>query len=360
MGFRYIGAKTQLIDFVTTTIAEIVKPGSCVADLMCGTGAVSAALRVRGYKVIANDVMTYSYHHARVLLEFTDSPEFLKAQRFIRKHSKPGDRGELFPPTNYELVIDALNRSGERRGYFWREFSLDGNPQAGERPRNYFTPKNASKIDGIRSTIRRLAQSGALTELEHSLLVHDLVMASNDVANIAGTYGHFLSKTVERAKIPIVLTPTNLIVRNDPGIHQVHKKYAEELAETLDCDLCYIDPPYMKRQYAANYHVLETIARGDSPRAIGASGLRPWRDQYSNFCTKTKIRDSFRQIVARARCKHFLVSYSEDGLLSIDELRALLEEFGRVKISSFRNKRFKSNESKLASTLSEYLVHLTR
>ncbi|MCZ5120468.1 DNA adenine methylase [Escherichia coli] len=36
----------------------------------------------------------------------------------------------------------------------------------------------------------------------------------------------------------------------------------------IQCDLCYIDPPYMKRQYAANYHILETLARGDEPEAM--------------------------------------------------------------------------------------------
>ena len=94
----------------------------------------------------------------------------------------------------------------------------------------------------------------------------------------------------------------------------------------------------MKRQYAANYHILETLARGDEPDAIGVSGLRPWRDQYSNFCTKTKIRDSFRKIFNEMKCKKFLVSYSEDGLLKIEEIEEFFSKFGGVHISSFKNK----------------------
>ncbi len=35
----------------------------------------------------------------------------------------------------------------------------------------------------------------------------------------------------------------------------------------MNAYLCYVDPPYMKRQYAANYHLLETIAKGDNPVA---------------------------------------------------------------------------------------------
>ena len=40
-------------------------------------------------------------------------------------------------------------------------------------------------------------------------------------------------------------------------------------------------PHISKRQYAANYHILETLHGNVEPEAIGDSGLRPWRDQYS-------------------------------------------------------------------------------
>ena len=138
----------------------------------------------------------------------------------------------------------------------------------------------------------------------------------------------------------------------------VLKGYAEELSKNISCDLCYIDPPYMKRQYAANYHILETLAREDEPEAIGVSGLRPWRDQYSNFCTKTKIRSSFRKIFTEMKCKDFLVSYNEDGLLTIEEIKEVFSEFGKIQVSSFKNKRFRSNDSPLGTDLTEYLIHL--
>jgi adenine-specific DNA-methyltransferase len=360
MGYRYIGAKTQIVESVITHISKIVGKTGRIADIMCGTGAVSAALRLRGYQVIANDVMTYSYHHARVLLGFTRLPRFSRTKDFIKEFTPNSAPESLFPPSQYEQVLRALNNVPEERGYFLREFSSAGSPKNGEQPRNYFAPHNAAKIDAIRGWIRRLKEEKLITEIEHSLLTHDLVMAANDVANIAGTYGHYLSKMVERAKVPIVLTPTQLILRNDAGSHKVYQARAEDLASRLSCDLCYVDPPYMKRQYAANYHVLETLGRGDEPEAIGVSGLRPWRDQYSNFCTKTKIRDSFRKMINDMECSDFLVSYSEDGLLSIEDLKKLFNEFGEVKMQAVANKRFKSNNSKLAPVLTEYLFHLQK
>lgn len=116
----------------------------------------------------------------------------------------------------------------------------------------------------------------------------------------------------------------------------------------------------MKRQYAANYHMIETIARGDEPEAVGVSGLRPWRDQYSNFCSKVKIRDSFRAIFSKMNCDQFLISYSEDGLLTEYELRELFGEFGKVSLKKTPIKRFKSNGGGEGGTVSEYLFHLQK
>lgn len=355
MGHRYIGTKTRIIDWLLDAVGDTCQPGGHVVDLMTGTASVASALRLAGYRVTANDVMTYSYHHARTVLLLSEKPTFDR----LTATDQPGSRGSH--ALTYEQVVAMVSDLQPVEGYFWREFSLGGTPLNGSAPRNYFTTENAMKIDAARLWIRKMQAGGLLTDLEYSLLVNDLIMAVNDVANIAGTYGHYLSKTVDRARVPLCLTPTRWEpVPNDAMGHQVLQGYAEEVASHLAADVCYIDPPYMKRQYAANYHVLETLGRGDEPEAVGVSGLRPWRDQYSNFCTKTKIRDSFRAIFRNLECPRLIVSYSEDGLLEVEELVAVAAEFGEVNVREFTHKRFKSNDSKLGSELTEYLLVLDK
>jgi len=350
MGYRYIGSKDKLSDIIISEIRKININAETVIDLMAGTGLMSLALRENNFKVVANDVMTYSYHHLNLHLLLTKAPAFNNIPSVIKVSDK----------NNYALIIDYLNNLKPIKGYFFNEFSPEGNPVNATKSRKYYTSANAAKIDAIRKEIKNLKKKKLISELEHSLLLHDLIMASNDIANIAGTYGHYLSKFVKRAESPMKLYQSNFSNLGRTEGHQVFKGYAEEIASKLKGDICYIDPPYIKRQYAANYHVLETLAREDEPEAIGESGLRPWRDQYSNFCSKVKIRGSFDKIITNINCQDLLISYSEDGLIPIADLISFLTDYGTVSKKNIEYKRFKSNNSKKSSTLNEYLIHLKK
>lgn len=348
MGYRYIGSKDKLAETLIEKFHQYCPTAHSVIDLMAGTGLFSLALRKHGYKVIASDVMTYSYHHLVVNLLLNKEPKFQTLSKVLEL--KKG----------YEGAIEYLNSLSPNPGFFTEEYSPSGHPSAGCKPRMYFTSENASKIDAIRSEIKKWSAKGLITNVEHSLLLHDLIMAANDIANIAGTYGHYLSHFVKRSEDEIHLTPT--IFDSDINIdnHEIRRGYAEEIASELEADICYIDPPYIKRQYAANYHILETIAREDEPEAIGESGLRPWRDQYSNFCSKVKIRKSFDIIINNIRCDNIFISYSEDGLLPINDLLDYLHQYGKVELSEIRYKRFRSNNSKKGLELTEYLIYLKK
>jgi len=354
MGYRYIGSKDKLTEIVISEIQAINIKAKKIIDLMAGTGLMSLALRENGYTVLANDVMTYSFHHLNRHLLLSKEPPFKNISLIIDNSKEKNDT------SNYEIVLNHLNNLKGINSYFYNEFSPSGNPPNSTKPRKYFTTENAKKIDAIRKEIKNLKRKKIITKLEHSLLLHDLIMASNDIANIAGTYGHYLSKFVKRAKSPIYLYPSKFSSLGQTEGHQIFRSYAEDIASTIDGDLCYIDPPYIKRQYAANYHILETIAREDEPEAIGESGLRPWRDQYSNFCSKIKIRDSFDKIITNINCQDFLISYSEDGLIPISDLILFLSNYGTVSKKNIVYKRFKSNNSKKGSTLNEYLIHLKK
>lgn len=349
MGYRYIGSKEKLAATLIAEIRQKCPTARTVIDLMAGTGLFSLALRREGYRVIASDVMTYSYHHLVVNLKLNHAPQF---QGLIGVVGGGVD--------TYNKVLEYLNHIQPVSGFFTKEYSPGGNPLAGCHPRMYFTTANASKIDAIRQTIKSWHEQRFINEEEHSLLLHDLIMSANDIANIAGTYGHYLSHFVQRATDNIMLAPCVFEENENIEGHEIRKGYAEELAPQLAADVCYIDPPYIKRQYAANYHILETLAREDEPEAIGESGLRPWRDQYSDFCSKIRIRDAFDLIIRQINCSNIFISYSEDGLLPINDLLNFLQQYGNVELSKIRYKRFRSNNSPKGLELTEYLIYLKK
>jgi len=349
--FRYIGNKTKLLPVLVEAVKAEAPIGATVVDLMAGTGSVAVALMNEGYNVIASDMMTYSKYHLVSQLRINRSPRFAGLNTIIE--------ADTTKATPYTKVIDFLNNLSPIDGYFFNEFSPDGTPQNGFSARKYFTSDNARKIDAIRATINDWKDKDLLTEDEEALLKHTLILAVNDVANISGTYGYFLSSFKGSALNSLKLEP---IVFNKKAskANLVMHGFAEDLSQSITADLCYIDPPYMKRQYAANYHILETIARGDFPEPRGKSGLRNWWDQHSKFCTKTRIRDSFRRIFTDMNCNTFIISYSEDGLLSIEELTTLFQEFGDVSYKTIDYSRFRSNQSSLDTKLNEYLITLHR
>lgn len=349
--YRYIGNKTKLLPYIIERTSELIGDHGKVADIMAGTGLVSLEYRKKGYTVTASDMMTYSYHHLNVNLLLDKEPEFdvlLHREKQINLVDNP-----------YLSVLMYLNGLEPSKSFFYREFSPEGTPKEDSNPRKYFTSYNAGKIDSIREKINEWKSEQMISPMEESLLKHTLIMAVNEIANISGTYGYFLAEFKKNALDKLELKPADIYNKNSKG-HTVLLGFAEDLASNISADLCYIDPPYMKRQYAANYHILETIARGDYPDAIGKSGLRDWWDQHSKLCTKTKGLQSFEKIIGEMNCDKFLISYSEDGLFKLEELESCFKKFGHVEVKKIDYNRFRSNNSKLPKSLKEYLISIER
>ena len=119
MGYRYIGSKDKLAQTIIDTIHEKCPDARSVIDLMAGTGLFSLALRRNEYRVVASDVMTYSFHHLRVNLLLNSAPTFNGLVPLL---------GE---DCTYTRVLDYLNRLAPVAGYITKEYTPDGTPDAG-------------------------------------------------------------------------------------------------------------------------------------------------------------------------------------------------------------------------------------
>ena len=64
------------------------------------------------------------------------------------------------------------------------------------------------------------------------------------------------------------------------------------MIKEIEGDILYLDPPYNTRQYGANYHLLNTIAKYDSFVPKGKTGLRNY--EKSVYCMKNEVLQSFK------------------------------------------------------------------
>lgn len=306
MCFRYIGSKARVVRAILERIGD--PDGGTFIDAFSGTGAVAQAASEVGWRVHVNDHLASAamMSYARVL-----------------SSAQAGFEGT----GGYRQAIADLNAAEPVAGFIWREYSPASAAHCGV-ARTYFTEHNAKKIDGVRGEIERLRRSGSINAAETCVLIADLLGAANRVANTAGTYGCFLSRWQRQS-----LAEFKLEARAIPETAPAATMTSEDV-RNLRCefpDTVYFDPPYTKRQYAAYYHILETIALGDEPSVEGIGGIRPWKDKASDYCYKARAANALESLVAGCRARRVFLSYSTEGHVPIDALASGLQGLGSVR-----------------------------
>jgi len=354
MGIRFIGHKKRLLPGILDVVDETVDDQvDQVADLFAGTGSVSAGLKRNGYRVIANDILTHCCVQTRAQLLNSPDPAY---DTLLNEQPEVQDVTNRFVvQTGYAQVLSYLNHLEGQAGFFYNHYAPGGTQELDE-PRQYFTDENAQKIDAIRATIKQWNSDGLLSEAEHSLLLYDLIRATNEIANTAGTYGAYLKEWYERAREPLELTPAE--IPSGPTDHEIHQRDANELAKEIEPDAVYLDPPYTKRQYASYYHIPETIAEEDEPEISGKTGLRSWEEKSSDYCHKKRAPERLRNLLSNLQSRYVFLSYSTEGHIPPETTKEILGEFGSFERHDFDHPRYKSNSGAKSGELTEFLYVL--
>lgn len=330
---NYIGSKRSLIDFIQETIlneADIKEREDLVfADLFAGTGIVGATFRERNFKVIANDIQYYSYVLNKHLLQSDSEIE--------------------------EDLLNYLNSLEGVEGFIYNNYCLGSGSG-----RNYFTDYNGKKCDAIRIELNNLKENKEINDKEYFNLLASLIKSIDKYANTASVYGAFLKKIKKSAAREFKLESIPIYKGKYSG--EVYNKDINELILEVQGDVLYLDPPYNNRQYASNYHILETIARYDNPKISGKTGLRNYEDQKSDFCYKNKVIYAFKTLISNAKFNHIFLSYNNEGIMDLDVIKDIMSEHGEYNIFSKKYKRYKSdnNRNNKAEYTIEYLHYLKK
>ena len=109
-------------------------------------------------------------------------------------------------------------------------------------------------------------------------------------------------------------------------------------------DLAYIDPPYNQHPYGSNYFMLNLLVHYKRPDKISrVSGIpSDWRRSGYNVRTKSLLL--LEELLHKIDARFLLISFNNEGFISPDEMRAMLQKIGtvdefRVRYNTFRGSR---------------------
>ena len=325
---NYIGSKYKLSDFISSSVKSIVGEDlsdKIFCDLFAGTGVVGRNFKKEVKKVISNDMEFYSYVLNK---NYIENHEFL----------------------DNEIYIKELNETNGEEGFIFNEYSENGKAN-----RLYFSEHNGKKIDAIRTKIEFWKTEKKISSALYYFLLASLLESADKVANTASVYGAFLKKIKKTAQKELILEPA--IFEINSHSHEVYNEDSNILIKKIEGDILYLDPPYNAREYGANYHLLNTIAKYDNFTPKGKTGLRDYSK--SAFCKKKEVEKSFDDLIKNANFKYIFLSYNNEGIMSSETIKKILSNYGKYDLLTTEYQRFradkKENRNHKATSTTEYL-----
>ncbi len=273
---RYLGAKTRLLDMLEQVVLQECGRPRSFADLFGGTGVVADRFNAPDVQIIANDTLRCNVVAMRCFLE-TSRVDMGRMSRLIAH-------------------LNAL--PADEENYFSTHFGG-----------TYFTSENARRIGAIRECIAQWEASGFIRDDEAAVLLTSLVYATDRAANTCGHYDAYRVRMDStrhlRLRVPAI--------RQDANVgNLVFERDANMLVDQIEADVIYLDPPYNSRQYSDTYHLLENLVRWEKPPVFGKARKMNRTALKSAYCSRRAPR-AFQDLVARARCRHLVVSYNNMG-----------------------------------------------
>lgn len=302
---KYLGSKRVLVPTLVTLFESLPNVGS-VIDLFSGTSRVGHALKRSGFQVFANDHNAYAATLAQCYVQSDLDDHLIEAQ----------------------ALLDELSQIPGQPGFFTESFCVKS---------RFFQPHNGARVDAIRNEIQRLN----LTPELKSIVLVSLMEAADRVDSTTGVQMAYLKKWAARSHKNLELRLPDLITRPQNGKCQAHQLDALDAADTLQADAAYLDPPYNQHKYLGNYHIWESLVLWDKPEVYGIARKRvDVRERRSVFNSKPAFRSSFEQLVSSVDAKALVVSFSNEGYLSREDMLEVLSSRGSVEVIETDFKRY--------------------
>ena len=313
---NYIGSKSTLLPWIKQEIKNVVGhdlSDKVFCDMFAGTGIIARSFKQDVKRILVNDLEYYSY---------------VLNRHYIGNNKKIDN---VFKYINQLNNLPLVNH-----GFIYQNYCLGSKSN-----RQYFSDYNGQKIDTIRIQIQEWKEKKIIDDNIYYFLLASLIESSDKVANTVSVYGAFLKHLKKTALKKLILKPVNFIESDKP--HQIFNEDSNKLIKKISGDILYLDPPYNQRQYSANYHLLNTIAKYESFIPKGKTGLPEYNR--STYSMKNKVKTSFEELIKNAKFKYIFLSYNNEGLMSHEDIKSIMEKYGKYDFKIKEHKRFKVNKN---------------
>lgn len=320
----YLGNKRLLLKDIEYEILKISKKLSkekmVCADIFSGSGIAARLFKRFSSKLYVNDLEKYSAVINSCYL--TDKEKFDEAQ--------------------FDFYYNRLNCESEQLltgGIIYKNYAPQNDENIKEGERVFYTAENAKIIDTLRSNIEKIPpplKPFFLAPLIYEASVHVNTGgvfkgfykdSKTGLGKFGGNGGHALTRIKKKICLqkPVFsnFSAPSVIMQDDSNsaIKKIH-----------GADIIYIDPPYNQHPYGSNYFMLNVIAENKLPKEISRVSGIPANWNRSVYNKKAYAFSSFSKLIEDADSKYLIISYSDEGIMNVDEIKRLLKKHGTLEV----------------------------
>jgi len=342
-GVRYLGSKNKLIPLIVEVIEGLETSEKTLIDVFTGTTRVAQAFKGLGYKVTTSDMSWASeaYSHAMVCNDGNN--------QHLQQHIDDLNALEGVPGWLTENYCDVVIQVNSKKPIYEEVEGRKTKKKVGTKEVvedvriQVWKPHNGAKADAIREKIE--AYRG-MPYGDKMSLIASLIFALDKVDNTVGLQQAYLkdwkSKRVDE-NLHLKLLPSP---KGPAGSHITGDalKIVYPRAE-----IAYLDPPYTPADYSTYYHIWDSITRWDKPeltlktnrRIDRSKSNKEKRDKnmISPWYSKKAAFEATKQLVDRLPVRYVVFSYSDEGLITLQQMKEMGSEYKSFHIYAKEHQR---------------------
>ena len=334
----YIGNKRALLGQIGGAVEEVKRRlgrGRLrILDAFSGSGVVSRYFKAHAELLISNDLQRYAAVTGRCYLRNRTTVDLKELSRVVADLNARVDTEQL------------------PRGFIEELYSPADESHITGADRVFYTRRNARRLDNYRRLIDTQPPD------MRDMLLGPLLSRASVHANTAGVFkGFYKDRRTGVGRFggsggDALVRITGEIRLDVPVLSRFECEYmvlqedANAAAKRLKgLDLVYVDPPYNQHPYGSNYFMLDLLVRYERPERVSrVSGIPPdW--QRSGYNVRARSLPLLRELMETVDAPFLLVSFNNEGFISTDEMRGMLDAMGSVDVVETRYNAFRGSRN---------------